>query len=131
KTLLNLEAVAKALDPGVSMRKTIEGHLQEVLARHMKESISPSRLASDLIEAQELVREAPRRLSQLLRTLSDNRFRVHVSGLEESRLIESMQKIANRITAGIITAGLILGAALIMRIPTTTTLFGYPALALV
>jgi len=66
-----------------------------------------------------------------LRTLSDNRFRVHITGLEEARLIESMQKIANRITAGIITAGLILGAALIMRIPTRATLFGYPALALV
>jgi membrane protein implicated in regulation of membrane protease activity len=42
-----------------------------------------------------------------------------------------MQKIANRITAGVITAGLILGAAMIMRIPSAHTLFGYPALALV
>jgi ABC-type polysaccharide/polyol phosphate export permease len=56
---------------------------------------------------------------------------VHITGLEESRLIESMQKIANRITAGVITAGLILGAAMIMRIPTRAHIFGYPALALI
>jgi predicted unusual protein kinase regulating ubiquinone biosynthesis (AarF/ABC1/UbiB family) len=131
KTLLNLEAVSSALDMQLPVRKIIEEHLQSVLQRQMKHMFSANRLASDLLEVQELLRESPRRLSQLLRTLSDNRFRVHITGLEEARLIESMQKIANRITAGIITAGLILGAALIMRIPTHATLFGYPALALV
>ena len=131
KTLLNLEAVSSALDPNMPVKKIVEDHLQSVLQRQVKQMFSPNRLASDLLEVQELVRESPRRLSQLLRTLSDNRFRVHITGLEESRLIESMQKIANRISVGVITAGLIMGAALIMRIPTRVHLFGYPALALV
>ena len=56
---------------------------------------------------------------------------VRITGLEEARLIESMQKIANRISIGVITAGLIMGAALMMRVPTRSLLFGYPALALV
>lgn len=131
KTLLNLEAVSSALDPRMPGKKIIEEHLQEMLTSQMKRLISPNRIASDLLEVQELLRESPRRLSQLLRTLSDNRFRVHITGLEESRLIESMQKIANRIAAGVITAGLILGAALMMRVPTSAQIFGYPALALI
>lgn len=131
KTLLNLEAVSCALDPEMPVKQIIEDHLQDVMQRQMKQMFSPNRLASDLLEVQELLRESPRRLSQLLRTLSDNRFRVHITGLEESRLIESMQKIANRISVGVITAGLIMGAALMMRVPTSTHLFGYPALALV
>ena len=56
---------------------------------------------------------------------------MRVSGLEESRLLENMQKIANRITTGVITAALIIGAALIMRIDTGPSLLGYPALALI
>lgn len=40
-------------------------------------------------------------------------------------------KIANRITAGLISAALIIGAALTMRIETAARLLGYPALALV
>ncbi|MEO8159851.1 MAG: AarF/UbiB family protein [Arenimonas sp.] len=131
KTLLNLEAVMAALDPNMPTKRIIEDHLQSVMQRQLKQMFSPNRLASDLMELQELVRESPRRLSQLLRTLSDNRFRVHITGLEESRLIESMQKIANRISVGVVTAGLIMGAALMMRVPTRTLLFGYPALALV
>jgi predicted unusual protein kinase regulating ubiquinone biosynthesis (AarF/ABC1/UbiB family) len=131
KTLLNLEAVMDALDPAMPTKQIIEDHLQSVMQRQFKQMFSANRLASDMIEVQELLRESPRRLSQLLRTLSDNRFRVHITGLEESRLIESMQKIANRISVGVVTAGLIMGAALIMRVPTTHLLLGYPALALV
>lgn len=131
KTLLNLEGVCSALDPKLPLKQIIEDHLQAVMQRQLKLMFAPNRVASDLLEVQELLRESPRRLSQLLRTLSDNRFRVHITGLEEARLIESMQKIANRIAAGVITAGLILGAALMMRVPSTLQLFGYPALALV
>jgi hypothetical protein len=109
-----------ALDPAMPTKQIIEDHLQSVMQRQFKQMFSANRLASDLIEVQEL-----------LRTLSDNRFRVHITGLEESRLIESMQKIANRISVGVVTAGLIMGAALIMRVPTTHLLLGYPALALV
>jgi len=129
KTLLNLDAVSSALDPRQETRTTIEGHLQDLLTTNVKQTFSPHRLAGELLEVQDLLHEAPRRLSSLLRTLSDNRFRVHLAGLEEA--IESMQKIANRITTGVITAGLIIGAAMVMRIPSTLTLFGYPALALV
>jgi predicted unusual protein kinase regulating ubiquinone biosynthesis (AarF/ABC1/UbiB family) len=131
KTLLNLEAVMDALDPNMPVKRIIEDHLQSVMQRQFKQMFSPNRIASDLLEVQELLRESPRRLSQLLRTLSDNRFRVHITGLEEARLIESMQKIANRISMGVITAGLIMGAALVMRVPARHLLFGYPALALV
>ncbi len=131
KTLLNLEAVLLALDAKMSMRDVLQGHLAELFRARTKASLDIGRLATDALEMQELVREAPQRLSVLLRTLADNRFKVNIAGLEESHLIESMQKIANRITVGIIAAAMIVGAALIMDVPTRQQLFGYPALALV
>jgi hypothetical protein len=109
----------------------LQGHLPELFRARTRSSLDLGRLATDALEMQELVREAPQRLSVLLRTLADNRFKVNISGLEESHLIESMQKIANRITVGIIAAAMIIGAALIMDVPSTRTLLGYPALALV
>jgi ubiquinone biosynthesis protein len=131
KTLLNLEAVANALDPALDTRRILQDHMDSIARARTKEFLSPNRLFSDMLELQELVREAPRRLSVLLRTLSDNRFRVHMTGFEEARVIESMQKIANRITTGLITAALIVGGALIMDIETRARLFGYPLLAIV
>jgi len=131
KTLLNLEAVILALDPDASLREVLRRHMHGMLRDRTLAKLDLGRLATETLEVQELVREAPQRLSVLLRTLADNRFRVHVAGLEESHLIESMQKIANRITAGVIAAAMVVGAALIMDIPTRHTLLGYPALALV
>ncbi len=131
KTLLNLEAVSNALDPDIDMRRVIESHLEKVLRRRLLQAFSPANLATELIEVQSLVRDAPKRVSQLLQTLSENRFRVHVTGLEESRLMENMQKIANRISTGVIAAALIIGATLMMRIHTNAMLLGYPAIAFV
>jgi hypothetical protein len=41
-----------------------------------------------------------------------------------------MQKIANRITLGLILAALIIGAALLMRVETSFKLLGYPGIAM-
>jgi ubiquinone biosynthesis protein len=41
-----------------------------------------------------------------------------------------MQKVANRITVGLVLAALIIGAALMMRVETSFQLFGYPGLAI-
>jgi len=45
--------------------------------------------------------------------------------------VDGFQKIANRITAGIILAALIVGASMLMRIQTSSEVFGYPALAII
>ncbi len=131
KTLLNLESVVRALDPAASMRDVLQNHLQQIVRARTMSSLDFSRMATDMLDLHDLVRESPRRLSVLLRTLADNRFRVHIDGLEEAHLIEGIQKVANRITAGVIAAAMIVGAALIMSIRTEHQLFGYPALALV
>lgn len=131
KTLLNLERVAEALDPALDVKHIVESHLEHVMRDRLRKSFSPANLASELMEVQALVREAPRKLTDILSLLSENRMQVRVAGLEESHLLESLHKIANRISAGVITASLILASAMMMRIETGARLFGFPAIALV
>ena len=131
KTLLNLEAVSQALDPHMDVKRVVEEHLDHVMRERMRKSLSLAHLASEAMELQSLVRGAPRKVSDILGLLAENRLQVQVTGLEESRLMENLQKIANRISAGIITAALILGSVMLMRVETESRLFGYPALALV
>jgi ubiquinone biosynthesis protein len=45
-------------------------------------------------------------------------------------VMEGMQKVANRITSGLVLAALIIGAALLMRIETSFRVLGYPGLAI-
>ena len=131
KTLLNLEAVSKALDPDMDVKSVVEGHLENVMRQRLRKSFSPAALASEAMELQALVRESPRKVSDILTLLSENRLAVRISGLEDSYLVENLQKIANRISTGIIVAALILASAMLMRSEGGPRLLGYPAVALV
>ncbi|MEJ7745379.1 MAG: AarF/UbiB family protein [Luteimonas sp.] len=131
KTLLNLEGVCAALDPELDVKQVVEDHLEHVMRQRLRKSFSPANIASELMEMQMLVREAPRKVTEILSLLAENRLQVRMTGLEESHLMESLQKIANRITAGVITAALILASAMMMDVDSSNRLFGYPAIALV
>ena len=131
KTLLNLEAVSKALDPQMDVKSVVEDHLEQVMRQRMRKSFSPASLATEAMELQALVRESPRKISDILTVMSENRLAVRISGLEDSYLVENLQKIANRISTGIIIAALILASSMLMRSEGGVRLFGYPALALV
>ena len=131
KTLLSLESVSNALDPDLDPRQIIKSHLESVLRSRMMKALSPANLATEFMEVQDLIRESPKRVSEFLQTLAANKLRVHVTGLEESRLMENLQKIANRISTGIIVAALIIGGAMMTRVSSSMTIWGYPAVAFV
>ena len=129
KALLNLETVCRLLSPDLDTRRIVEKQLQHVMRARLKKSLSAANLASEAMEIQQLLREGPRKMSDILALLAENRLQMKVTGLEESRLMENLQKIANRVSAGIVTAALILAAAMMMKVDTGWHLFGYPAIA--
>ena len=131
KTLLNLERVADALDPEMDARSLVESHLESIMRAQLRRSFTSANLASELLEMQGLLRDAPRKISDALSLIAENRLQVRLDGLEHSRLMENMQKIANRIAAAVVTAALLLSSAMLMRVETKAQLFGYPALAVV
>ena len=131
KTLLNLEGVSRALEPDLDVKRVVEGHLQALMRQRMRQAFSPTRLAGDAMELQALMQDAPRKLSTILSLVSENKLKVRVGGLQESRLTENLQKIANRVAAGVIVAALILASAMLMRGDVAgPKLFGYPAVAM-
>ena len=130
KALLSLESVCVALDPTLDVKSVVEQHLQHVMRERLRKSLSPSNLAGEMIDLHELLRDAPRKISDTLSLVADNRLQMRITGLDDSQLLEALQKIANRIAAGAVTAALILAAAFMMRAGDGPTLLGYPAVAL-
>ena len=66
----------------------------------------------------------------LLDLVFNNDLRVSVDAFDERLLLASAQKIANRITLGLILAARFVGAAMLMSIPTEFHILGYPGLAI-
>jgi hypothetical protein len=73
----------------------------------------------------------PGRINKLLDTIANNSLSIKVDAIDEVKLMEGLQKVANRITLGLVLASLIVGAALLMRVETTFKIFGYPGLAII
>jgi predicted unusual protein kinase regulating ubiquinone biosynthesis (AarF/ABC1/UbiB family) len=131
KTIVNLDAIARALAPEFKPNEVIRRHANEILGRRMGREANLGQLVGLLIDTKEFVRELPSRLNRILDLVADNRVRVKVDALDETALIAGFRKVANRIAAGLVLAALIVAAALMMGIETRFTFLGYPAIAMV
>jgi ubiquinone biosynthesis protein len=131
KTLLNLDQVARALDPGMDVNATIRRDAGALMTRRLRKSATSGGMFSAVLEAKEFAERLPGRVNRVLDALSASELKLKVELIDEGAVMNGLQKVANRITLGLILASLIIGAAMIMRIETTFTLFGYPGLAMI
>jgi|KBSMisStaDraftv2_1062788.scaffolds.fasta_scaffold35874_4 predicted unusual protein kinase regulating ubiquinone biosynthesis (AarF/ABC1/UbiB family) len=131
KTLWNLDEIGRALDPDFDPAATIRREAPTLLRHRMAQRLTPGHVASALMDVKELAQELPRRVNAVLDVLAKNALRLKVDAFDEVALIEGLQKIANRIAMGVVLAALIVGAAIVMQIPTRWTVLGYPALAMI
>ena len=130
KTLLQLDEVGRSLDPEFDPNASIRENTADLLRRRMLKSASPGNIASGLLEAKEFVEKLPGRVNRVLDGLANNQLSFKVDAIDESIVLDGLQKIANRIAMGLVLAALIVGAALLMQVPTEFRIFGYPGLAM-
>jgi ubiquinone biosynthesis protein len=131
KALLNLDEVARTLDPSFDPNAAIRDHTAEIARRRLLASASPAAVLHAAMEAKEFAERLPGRVNKVMDALAEGELRVRVDAIDEAELMRAIQKVANRVTTGLVVAALIVGAAMIMRVETETELFGYPALAIV
>jgi ubiquinone biosynthesis protein len=131
KTLLNLDEVARTLAPDFRPNASIRRNAGRILQRRLLKSVSPGNVFSSLLEMKELFERLPGRLNRILDRIAANELEVKVDAIDEATLTAGFQKVANRITLGLLLAALIVGASLLMQVPTSFQLLGYPGLAIV
>ena len=130
KTLLNLDEIGLTLAPRFDANAAIRRHAAGITQQQMTRDFSIGSMFSTVVELKNFVQYLPGRVNRILDRLADNQFEVKVDAIDEALLMEGLQKVANRITVGLVLAALIIGAALLMRVETSFRLFGYPGLAM-
>ncbi|WP_395746939.1 ABC1 kinase family protein [Prosthecobacter sp.] len=130
KTLLNLDLVGRTLAPAFDPNESVRRNAAKIMHEQALKSFSSGNLFGLVLEAKEFLEKLPSRLNQLMDLLSANKMRIKVDTFNENLIVTTLQKIANRITLGLILASLIVGAALLMRVETSFRVFGYPGLAM-
>jgi len=130
KTLLNLDEIVRKLAPDFDPNEFIRNRAPGLMRDRMKKSVSSGGIFSGLLETKDFIERLPRRLNTILDRVADNDLSIRVEAIDERRLIGGLEKIANRITLGLILAALVVGAALLMSVPTEFRVFGYPGIAM-
>jgi ubiquinone biosynthesis protein len=131
KTLLNLDKIGQTLAPDFDPNAAIRRHSAGITEEQLSRDFSIGAFFSSIVEFKNFVTHLPGRVNRILDRLADNEFKVKVDAIDESTLMDGMQKVANRVATGLILAALIVGAALMMRVETQFQLFGYPGLAII
>lgn len=129
KTMLHLEEVALTLDPAFDPNVAVQRHAGSIMRRHMLRRVSPGSVLSAATELVDVAQRLPGRINRAMDVLERGELHVRVHALDEARLMKGLRSMANRITLGLMVAGLIVGAALMARVETAGRILGYPAIA--
>lgn len=131
KALLNLDRVVYTLDTNFDPNIIIRERANEILNRNILRSVEPNNLLSSVVDLKEFAEKLPTRVNKILDAAGNNELRFKVDAIDEKVVLEGLQKVANRITLGLVVAALIVGAAMLMRVETSFRIFGYPGLAMI
>ena len=129
KALLNLDQVTSHLDPGFDPAQAVSTNVAEIMRSRMH--TSPGSLLTAAMEAKDFTARLPGRVNKVLDSLSEGSFSIKVDALDQVQFLHVMQRLATRITMGVVLAALVLGAAIMMQVPTKSRILGYPSIAMV
>ena len=130
KTLLQMDEIGKILDPTFDPHASIRRNASALMMQRFRRTFSQGNIFNSLLDLKHFVAGLPSRLNRLLDVVTAPDLELKIRVVDAKVIVEGFQKIANRITAGIILAALIMGAALLMKIQTSFQIFGYPGLAI-
>jgi ubiquinone biosynthesis protein len=131
KTLLQLEGVGKILCPNFNTNAAVRRNVAAIMTTRMRKAASPGHLFGSFMEMKDFIGGLPGRVNKILDVVGGSELEINVKTPDARHLLNGFEKIANRVTTGIILAALIVGAALMMRISSSFQIFGYPGIAMI
>ena len=130
KTFLHLDEIGRVLDADFDVNASLRRNATSVMQRRMWKSATASNLFASALEVRDFAEKLPGRVNRILDALACNDLRLKIEVIDHGSILDGLQKVANRIALGLVLAALIVGAAMLMRVPTAFTILGYPGIAM-
>ncbi len=131
KALYNLEGIGRTLAPEFNPTDSIRRNSAQLMRQRMLKSLSPENIFNSALELRDFADKLPGRLNKILDAAAANQLGLKIdTGIDAPQLMVGFQKVANRITMGLVIAALIVGAAMLFQVQTAFRIFGYPGFAM-
>lgn len=131
KTLLHLDAITKKLDPDYNAQSVVRDYAERLMAQKLAQKFNPRNFYPALLDLNQFIIDLPHRAREIVDLTAAGRLSFGIKLSQAEEFLAGMHKIANRITVGVIIAALLVASSLMMRVPTTFHIFGYPGLAVI
>lgn len=130
KILLNMDRIIAVLAPDYDFQEELGSKVEKLMIKKAQKELKSGNLFAKALEAKRLAEVLPDRINKISERFANSDFelKVNVNAFDEKRLTDGFQKVANRIALSLIIASMIIGAALMMRIPSGFTILGYPGM---
>jgi ubiquinone biosynthesis protein len=125
KTLFNLDAVTRALDPVFSPIQAIREYANQLMAERARRDFSPRRLLQMLTEGTDFIAALPHRLEIISQRLATGDFATRVEVPQMAVLLKGLQKVANRVFTGLVLAAIVVASALLYPHQSALGLIGF------
>jgi ubiquinone biosynthesis protein len=130
KTLLQLDEIGRVLDPQFDPNAAVRRDAAALMSTRMKREATEGSLLTAAMELKSFASGLPNRVNRIMDAVVNREVEIKVRAVDAADVIDGLQKIANRVTTGLILAALIIGAALLMRVETSFRILGYPGFAI-
>jgi ubiquinone biosynthesis protein len=129
KTLLHLDAITKKLDKDYDPQQVIRDYAEQLITQKLAQKFNPRNFYPALLDLNQLVLDFPHRAREIVDLTAAGRLSFAIKLSQAEEFLGGIHKIANRITVGVIIAALLVSSSMMMRVPTSFRIFGYPGLA--
>ncbi|HLI06255.1 MAG TPA: AarF/UbiB family protein [Ktedonobacteraceae bacterium] len=115
KAMLNLDGTIRVLSPELDPVQLIRDYMLKVMEKRVMGQLSPGRIFAWVLDMKHLFENSPRRADMILDKLANDQIttRLEVEHLDEA--VKSLNRAANRLSASMVIASLIMGGAFIFE----------------
>ncbi|WP_374011861.1 2-polyprenylphenol 6-hydroxylase [Pseudoxanthomonas koreensis] len=115
KAFLTLEGLGRQLDPAFDMAGAARPYVERALLAHWSPGALLRRGRRTALQALDLAVDMPRELRRLLRAARRGRLHMQMEVTTLKAFGEQVDRSANRLTMGVVTAALVIGSSIVMH----------------
>lgn len=131
KTLLHLDAITRKLDADFDPQTVTRDYAEQLMTQKLQQKFNPRNFYPALLDLNRLVLDLPHRAREIIDLLAVGKLTFAVNVVQAEELLSGIHRVANRITAGVIVAAIVVASALLMRTAPVLAGTGYVVSALI
>lgn len=129
--LVTIESTVMIIDPNSSIIEIAANHVAGHIAREFDIKKALVNNSKKLYEASQYTLDLPIQLSDIMRMITKGRIKVNLDIVDSNVPLTAVNHMVNKLTVGIVSAGLLMASSLLCTTQMTPKLFGIPAIGFI